>query len=236
MLLTELVSVTIPRVVVPETVRTVAVVVARVEIPVAERVPDKASDGTPKVDTLNTPMFAVPILAVPMVVEAMVVVAKVDVPVTARVPFDTRDDVAVIDPPLKIYDVRFDIVPDSELRIEAKRLVEVAFVVREFVVNELVFVALVVVELIALKLFKVTVVTLKLLIDALVEKKLVEVAFVIVLFVPEIFVAEKLVLVAFVVVPFKAIKFWNDESPETTSVPPREVLPEIVRTVAVVVA
>ena len=51
----------------------------------------------------------------------MVVVAKVEVPDTERVPLETRDDVAVIVPPVRVL-----MVAVNALRIEAKKLVVVA--------------------------------------------------------------------------------------------------------------
>jgi hypothetical protein len=53
--------------------------------------------------------------------EVILVVAKVDVPVTASVPSDVREEVAVIDPP-----VILEMVEESAVRMFVKKLVVVA--------------------------------------------------------------------------------------------------------------
>ena len=53
-----------------------------------------------------------------IVPRVIVVVAKVDVPDTARVPLDTNDEVAVIEPPVRVL-----MVPVIADKTEVKRLV-----------------------------------------------------------------------------------------------------------------
>jgi hypothetical protein len=60
--------------------------------------------------------------------DVMVVVANVLVPETASVPLLVSDDVAVIDPVVSDPAVKFEMVPVVALRIEVKRLVDVALV------------------------------------------------------------------------------------------------------------
>jgi hypothetical protein len=86
-----------------------------------------------------------------------VVVASVDVPVTLSVPLEVRDDVAVIDPPVRVL-----MVEVIALSVVAKKLVLVAFVAVRFVkkpvvafksvAKRLVLVAFVVEALVAAKL------------------------------------------------------------------------------------
>ena len=71
-----------------------------------------------------------PLVAVRFVVDAfvivpwvMVVVAKVEVAATVSVPFEKSEEVAIIDPPVRLL-----IVPVTALRAVVKKLVEVAFV------------------------------------------------------------------------------------------------------------
>jgi predicted tellurium resistance membrane protein TerC len=68
----------------------------------------------------------------------IVVVASDEVPETVRVPEDEREDVAVIEPPVREYEVRFAMRPVVALKMEAKRLVLVALVVVLFVAVKLV--------------------------------------------------------------------------------------------------
>ncbi len=61
-----------------------------------------------------------------------VVVARVEVPVTARVPFEVRDEVAVMLPPVRVL-----IVAVMALNIVEKRFEEVAFTFKEFEITRL---------------------------------------------------------------------------------------------------
>ena len=120
----------------------------------------------------SEPKYPVP-LAVMLVVEAL---PSVVCPVTARVPFEVRDEVAVIEPPVSVLEVRL-----RALRTLAKRLVDVAFartpfVAERLVANALVEVALVVVLFVAVKLLP-----NKLVNEPFVLKRFVLVAFVVVL-------------------------------------------------------
>ena len=62
-----------------------------------------------------------------------VVVARVEVPITPNVPFDVRDEVAVIFPPVKVF-----MVEVKAFKILAKKFVDVAFVNDDFSREELV--------------------------------------------------------------------------------------------------
>ena len=72
-------------------------------------------------------------VSVEAVSELAVVVARVDVPVTANVPWDVRDDVAVMFPPVSVL-----IVAVIAFSRDAKKVVEVALVITPLVLKRLV--------------------------------------------------------------------------------------------------
>jgi hypothetical protein len=128
-----------------------------------------------------------------------------------------RDEVAVMVPPFRIYEVRELMVPEREFRTEAKRLVEVEFVVTSLVVKKLVLVAEVVVLSVAMRFARVVLVLVRFVKTEFVEKRLVLDAEVVVLSVATRLVkvpcdafrteAKRLVEVAEVVVLFVAKRF-----------------------------
>jgi hypothetical protein len=86
------------------------------------------------------------------------VVERDDTPDTVSVPFEVSDEVAVIDPPLRIYEVRFAIVPERALSVEVRSDVEVKFVVTRllvvaFVASRFVKDAVIALKRVALKVF-----------------------------------------------------------------------------------
>jgi len=118
-------------------------------------------------------------------------VESVVCPVTLSVPLDTSEDVAVIEPPVRVFTV-----PVTAVRIEEKKLVEVALVAVRFVRKPVVA-------------------------PKSVAKKLVLVAFVIVLFVAYRFVAVSPVEDAVVSVACPV----TSRVPVAVTFPPSEVLP-----------
>jgi hypothetical protein len=128
-----------------------------------------------------------------------VVVARVEVPVTVRVPFEVRDEVAVMDPPVRVLTV-----PVTALKTEAKRLVEVAFVAVRLPMNAVVRLASVDQRLVTVPLVVDALPVVLVLVNvAPVAERLVVEAFVIVEF-----VANELVEVAFVMTELEAKRFW----------------------------